>query len=378
MPARLPAANASVKPSARAVYQLKITLKGSKPPIWRRVQTLGGVTLAQLHDLIEVAMGWDGGHLHEFTMGRTRYGMPDEDDLLGFGMDVVDESRAKLYKVAPAEGSKLTYTYDFGDSWDHAVLVEKLLPQEPDTRYPRCLTGKRACPPEDCGGIWGYEGLLETLQHPESPDYAEMVEWLGDDFDPEAFSAEEVNAAFAEMASGVRKLPDPDGLVLSGPNGLLIGDPGMRRLLSALAPQRKEQPAPAIDLDALGYQFTTPPLLIGGRAMEHYGLREMHTDVNFVVTRADYDALAALHPAQVNGAQGDLSVAVGAFTLWASVMRYDYAALAVDALDHSAYRVASAEKLLLLKCLDIEADPTKMIEALTLAQYIRARQFGAG
>lgn len=374
MPTRQPAASARVKPSARAVYQLKITLKGSKPPIWRRVQTLGGVTLSQLHDIIGVAMGWDGGHLHEFTVGHTRYGVPDEDGMFGFGMDVLDESRAKLYKVAPAEGSKLNYTYDFGDGWDHAVLVEKLLPQEPDTRYPRCLTGKRACPPEDCGGIWGYEGFLEALQHPESPDYAEMVEWIGQDFDPEAFSAEEVNEAFVEMANGARELPDPDGLILAGPAGLLIGDPGMRRLLGALAPQRKEQSAPAIGLDALGYQFTTPPLLVGGRAMEHYGLHAMHMEVNFVVTRADYDALAALYPAQVNDTQGDLNVAIGAFTLWASIVRYDYAALAVDAVDHGAYRVVSAEKLLLLKCLDIAADPTNMIELLLLAQYIRARQ----
>ena len=116
-----------------------------------------------------------------------------------FGTDEIDEDSVTLREALPAEGKKFGYDYDFGDSWDHDVLVEKILPMEAGVVYPRCVKGKRACPPEDCGGIWGYEELLETLKDPASPEYEEMREWVGRDLDPEAFSQEAVNAMLARM-----------------------------------------------------------------------------------------------------------------------------------------------------------------------------------
>jgi hypothetical protein len=148
-----------------------------------------------------VCQKWEDYHLHQFYVGETVYGEPDP-GMRGMGFDRRDERRAYLNKMAPTVGSKCAYQYDFydfGDSWGHTILVEKILEPEPDARYPRCLTGRRACPPEDCGGIWGYYQLIETLKHPSDPEYAEMREWVGDDFDPEAFSLAETNADLAAL-----------------------------------------------------------------------------------------------------------------------------------------------------------------------------------
>jgi hypothetical protein len=113
--------------------------------------------------------------------------------------DIRDERRVHLNQAAPTVGSKFVYEYDFGDSWEHTILVEKILEPEPGAHYPRCLTGRRACPPEDCGGAWGYAQLLETLDNPSDPEYAEMREWIGDDFDAEAFSLDEINASLKTL-----------------------------------------------------------------------------------------------------------------------------------------------------------------------------------
>ena len=173
-----------------AIYQLKVTLSDSKPPIWRRLQVPADVTLAKLHHILQVSMGWTNSHLHQFRVGEQSYGVPHPDDF----EDMIDERKVKLSKVAPKEKSKLVYEYDFGDDWRHAILVEKVLDPEPGVHYPRCVKGKRNGPPEDCGGVWGYSGLLETLADPRSPDHAEMLEWVGGAFDPEAFDLEELNA----------------------------------------------------------------------------------------------------------------------------------------------------------------------------------------
>lgn len=129
------------------VYQLNITLKSIRPPIWRRLLVPGSTRLDALHDVFQVAMGWADSHLHAFVAGGVEYGVPDD----MFPNDTVPERRAILAKIAPAVGSKLRYQYDFGDDWEHDVLVEKILPPEPGAVLPRCLTGRRACPPEDCG-----------------------------------------------------------------------------------------------------------------------------------------------------------------------------------------------------------------------------------
>jgi hypothetical protein len=178
------------KPEAQ-IYQLKVTLKGSKPPIWRRVLVPADTSLSKLHRIIQVTMGWYDAHLHQFIVGRTFYSLPDD-----YGFDDFDSKSTrgvKLSTIAPREKSKFIYEYDFGDGWEHEVLVEKILPREPGVRYPLCVKGKRACPPEDCGGIWGYAALLETISDPSHPEHEEMLEWLGGGFDPEAFGLEAIN-----------------------------------------------------------------------------------------------------------------------------------------------------------------------------------------
>ena len=169
------------------IYQIKVTLRDSKPPIWRRLQVTGDTTLNSLHLILQEAMGWEGYHLYQFIVGQTYFGEPDPD------FDAEDDSKVKLSQIMPLEKQKFTYEYDFGDSWLHEILVEKILPPEPGVRYPLCLKGKRACPPEDCGGVWGYDTLLETIKDPGNEEYEEMMDWLGGEFDPEAFDLDSIN-----------------------------------------------------------------------------------------------------------------------------------------------------------------------------------------
>ncbi|MCC7448936.1 MAG: plasmid pRiA4b ORF-3 family protein [Anaerolineae bacterium] len=179
------------KPSAtlQQVYQLKVTLRGSKPPIWRRVQVADSTSLAKLHQIIQIALGWTNSHMHQFEIGNRFYSDPM------FQLDdVINEQRTTLNKLALEPKAHFHYEYDFGDSWDHDILVEKVLPPESDIHYPRCIAGKRAGPPDDCGGIWGYYGLLEAVQDPNHPQHEDMLEWLGGPLDPDAFDLEAINA----------------------------------------------------------------------------------------------------------------------------------------------------------------------------------------
>ncbi len=171
------------------VYQIKVTLKGSKPPIWRRIQVTSDTSLHKLHRILQVVMGWEDYHLHQFTIGGEYFGEPHPD----YGFEMKDEAPVKLNQVVSGVKTRFTYEYDFGDSWEHTILVEKILPLEANKRYPVCLTGRRACPPEDCGGIWGYAHLLEAIQDPDHPEHEDLLEWLEDDFDPEAFDLDEIN-----------------------------------------------------------------------------------------------------------------------------------------------------------------------------------------
>jgi hypothetical protein len=180
------------------IYQLKITLLDSRPPIWRRVQVAGDISLENLHWVIQHAMGWTNSHLHHFKVGKTYYGTAYPDDF----DDVTrtkDERTVTLRKILSKPKAKFVYEYDFGDSWEHEVLLEKILPPEPGVRYPVCITGKRACPPEDCGGVWGYDSFLEAIQNPDHPEHDDMLEWVGESFDPEAFDLEAVNRALRRI-----------------------------------------------------------------------------------------------------------------------------------------------------------------------------------
>ena len=177
--------------TTRVMYQIKVTLKGSKPPIWRRMQITSDTTLVQFHRIVQCVMGWDGSHLYQFVIGGIAYGDPG---MVG-EWDIEDARTAPLAALVRGEKSKFLYEYDFGDSWEHELLVEKILPLDEGKRYPVCLTGKRACPPEDCGGVWGYASFLEAIHDPEHPEHEEMLEWIGGEFDPEAFDRDEVNVA---------------------------------------------------------------------------------------------------------------------------------------------------------------------------------------
>lgn len=178
--------------SVPQVYQLKITLLGSKPPIWRRVQAPSEITLERLHWVLQNAMGWTNSHMHQFKMGKIYYGATYPEDFDGMP-ETRDEREARLHDLVSRPKAKFVYEYDFGDGWEHEIMLEKILTPEPGTKYPVCIEGKRACPPEDCGGIWGYAELLDTIKDPNHPEHEDMLEWLGGDFDPEAFNVEAVN-----------------------------------------------------------------------------------------------------------------------------------------------------------------------------------------
>ena len=178
------------------IYQIKVTLEGSKPPIWRRLLVRSDITLADLHRILQAAFGWGDCHLHQFIVGETYFGVPDPD--YDSYMKMHDERKVTLRQIAPGEG-KFRYEYDFGDSWLHQVLVEKLLPPEPSQDYPLCVKGRRACPPEDVGGIWGYYYFLEAIADPDHEEHDEYLEWIGGEFDPEAFDLEEINQALRAL-----------------------------------------------------------------------------------------------------------------------------------------------------------------------------------
>jgi hypothetical protein len=179
--------------STEKIYQLKISLIGTHPPVWRRVQVRSDVSLGTLHSVIQAAMGWGNCHLHAFRVGGVTYGVPEPE------LQMKSETRMKLRQAAPTVKSRFRYEYDFGDDWQHDVLLEKILPPGPDEHYPICIKGKGRCPPEDSGGVWGYAELLETLADPESEEREDMMEWAGGDIDPQAFNLDEVNRRLAYL-----------------------------------------------------------------------------------------------------------------------------------------------------------------------------------
>jgi hypothetical protein len=191
--------------NALKIYQIKVTLMGTDPPIWRRLLVPAEMTLEQLHRVLQAAMGWQDCHLHEFQIGKQRFGRPDPMER-AFGRPRTGSERtARLSDVLGKPRAKAMYTYDFGDSWDHAVVVEKILAPESGADYPVCLAGERCGPPEDCGGLPGFYNLLEAMSDPEHEQREEFVEWLGCVFDPEAFSVDEVNRRLAPAQRRRRK-----------------------------------------------------------------------------------------------------------------------------------------------------------------------------
>lgn len=175
------------------VHRLKVSLRGVRPPVWRRIEVRSATNLHQLSAELEAAMGWFGGHLHSFEIDGDIYQLPDGED---FGWrPMKDERRATVAKVLPQVGMKMRWDYDFGDGWQHNITVEAIEPAAARDVYPRCLTGRRACPPEDCGGPWGYRILLDALTDRDHPEHQTMTEWAPPGFDPARFDPAETTDA---------------------------------------------------------------------------------------------------------------------------------------------------------------------------------------
>lgn len=176
------------------VFQFRVSLSGLEPQIWRRIQVPGNYSFWDLHVAIQDSMGWLDYHLHDFLIEdpasgeSVRFGIPDEFDEL----DIAPDWEYRIADYFTSENPRAIYLYDYGDCWEHEVLLERILPRDSDSGYPKCLAGERACPPEDCGGIYGYQRLLEVLGNPLDEEHEEMAEWLGAPFDSEAFDPDKV------------------------------------------------------------------------------------------------------------------------------------------------------------------------------------------
>jgi len=183
---------------AASVFQMRITLQHTDPPIWRVFKVSSDARLSHLHDVIQAVMGWEDCHLHEFVIAKQRFGPAGDAD--GYIEDTgqADEDECLIRDVI-GRSTRFHYVYDFGDNWNHDVKVEKALVPEEGVTYPVCTAGQRACPPEDCGGAWGYQRLLEVLRDPSTEDYDEMVDWIGPEFDPERFDLAEISARLAGL-----------------------------------------------------------------------------------------------------------------------------------------------------------------------------------
>lgn len=186
-------------PEPDDVFLLRVSLIGVKPAIWRRLLVPKDVLLPQLHPILQVAIGWTNSHLHRFMLGDVAFAEPSEEDELP---GPIDYRRITLNQIALRRGSTCVYEYDFGDGWEHLIEVEEELPAKAvRIVVPACVAGERACPPEDCGGPYGYAELLKALRRPRHPEHESALEWAGRGFDPEAFDIVRVNDALARFAA---------------------------------------------------------------------------------------------------------------------------------------------------------------------------------
>lgn len=186
---------------SQEIYQLKITLLGFQPFIWRRIQVIGNTSLRTLHKIFQTVMGWSDYHLHLFRVEHLEYGEPDPE----YNPQLRDDKTIMLREVIRMPTQRFYYQYDFGDNWEHDVVVEKIFPFDSGREYPVCLAGKRACPPEDCGGTSSYRNFLKILKNPKHPEYEETFEWLGIKFDPQKFELEKVNAKLRKFGNSKQK-----------------------------------------------------------------------------------------------------------------------------------------------------------------------------
>ena len=184
---------------ALPIFQVKVTLLNVDPPVWRRLLVRCDTTLAELHAVLQTAMGWQNSHLHQFRIGNVSFSYPYEPDHL-IELTAIDSTVVHLYNIIPSnfpfrddEHPFMEYEYDFGDGWLHQLDFEAVLTPEPGQKTPLCVDGARACPPEDCGGPYGYRDFLDALNNPEHPEHDSYTEWIGGRFNAEAFDVKQTN-----------------------------------------------------------------------------------------------------------------------------------------------------------------------------------------
>jgi len=175
------------------VYELKVTINNIELLIWRTFQVPGGITLARLHEVLQIVMGWGEGHLYEFRSGKNRFGVPTTEEGRFRRENVHDTRIVRLLEVLRLEGQKITYIYDFGDDWQHTIEVVKIVTVDSEFENCLCTGGQRACPPENCGSYPGYITLVEELKLPTDQRDADLMEWLEEGYDPQLFDIAEVN-----------------------------------------------------------------------------------------------------------------------------------------------------------------------------------------
>ena len=178
------------KPPPQTVYRLKISLKDVEPLVWRTLLVPGSIRLARLHEMFQVAMGWTNSHLHSFTIADRRYGMQFDE----YPEGEIDEKSVTVIS-ALSNCNKFVYEYDFGDGWEHDVVVEEVARTPIGLKFAVCLNGANACPPEDSGGPWGYKTMLEALSNPNHEDHEQYASWLNKPFDATTFDIATTNAA---------------------------------------------------------------------------------------------------------------------------------------------------------------------------------------
>jgi hypothetical protein len=182
-------------------FELRVTLRGIDPPIWRRVRVPADIELPALHEVLQRVMGWTNSHLHEFRVGGVAFGDPEEEDDYG----PIDERRVRLSQLVRHVGDLLTYVYDVGDDWEHDVVLERFVRDPGEAAALVCLGGTRACPPEDVGGTGGYSDFLAAIADPEHEEHDQCLEWVGGRFDPDGFDLEAINRALSRSVGRPRR-----------------------------------------------------------------------------------------------------------------------------------------------------------------------------
>ena len=184
------------------IYRLLVTLRFVEPLVWRRFLASRDIGLADLHRVLQIVMGWPDRHFHLFSTEASSYGTPDVD----MPFVVLPEGRFRLRQIAPNVGDRFLYEYDFGDGWAHDLVVEEIVPADPEQALPLCLDGARACPPDGVGAMGGYARFLEAIANTSDPRHTSLVTWVGGSFDPEFFDVQTVNRQLGQMARACARM----------------------------------------------------------------------------------------------------------------------------------------------------------------------------